>query len=66
MGSIKKQVISLIYLINKEINERKIDVLSLCDKLVLSFGEFIDLMNNPKNSLSLYIEILEEVRNETI
>ena len=66
MEPIKKQVISLICLINKEINERKIDVLSLCDKLVLSSDEFVDLMNNPKNNLSLYIEILEEVRNETI
>ncbi len=64
MEKIKKQVYSLIYLITKEIEERNIDVLELCDKLVLSSEQFIDLMNNPQDNLSLYIEILEEVRNE--
>ena len=43
MEKIKKQVYSLIYLITKEIEERNIDVLELCDKLVLSSEQFIDL-----------------------
>ncbi len=64
MENIRRQVISLIYQITKEINERNIEVLPLCDRLYLSSEEFLDLMNNPKNNLSLYIEILEEVRNE--
>lgn len=64
MESIRTQVISLIYQITSEIKKRNVEVLSLCDRLYLSPEEFIDLLNNPKNNLSLYIEILEEVRNE--
>ncbi len=64
MERIRTQVISLIYQITNEIKNRNIEILPLCDRLCLSPEEFIDLLNNPKNNLSLYIEILEEVRNE--
>lgn len=64
MERIRTQVISLIYQITNEIKNRNIEILPLCDRLCLSAEEFIDLLNNPKNNLSLYIEILEEVRNE--
>ena len=48
----------------KEIETRNIDVVSLCDNLSLNPNEFINLINNPVRNVSLYIEILEEVRNE--
>ena len=64
MEKLRRQVMILIYQITQEIKERNIEVLSLCNKLYLSPEDFIDLINNPKNNLSLYLEILEEVRNE--
>ena len=64
MDKVRRQAISLIYQITKEIKEKNIEVIPLCERLCLSPEEFLDLMNKPQNNLSLYIEILEEVRNE--
>lgn len=64
MEFINKQVLSIIHTITKEIEDRQIDIFNLCDRLVLEPNEFIDILSNPRNNLSLYIEILEEVRNE--
>ncbi len=64
MKFIDEHIKSLIQDILKEIETRNIDVVSLCDNLSLNPNEFINLINNPVRNVSLYIEILEEVRNE--
>lgn len=64
MKMIDEHINSLIQDIVKEIETRNVDVVSLCDNLSLNPSEFIDLINNPVRNVSLYIEILEEVRNE--
>lgn len=64
MKMIDEHINSLIQDIVKEIETRNVDVVSLCDNLSLNPNEFIDLINNPVRNVSLYIEILEEVRNE--
>lgn len=64
MKMIDEHINSLIQDIVKEIETRNIDVVSLCDNLSLNPNEFINLINNPVRNVSLYIEILEEVRNE--
>lgn len=64
MKMIEEHINSLIQDIVREIEERNIDVISLCDNLSINPDEFINLMNNPVKNVSLYIEILEEVRNE--
>ena len=53
MERIRTQVISLIYQITNEIKKRNVEIIPLCDRLCLSPEEFIDLLNNPKNNLSL-------------
>lgn len=64
MKMIDEHINSLIQDIVKEIETKNVDVVSLCDNLSLNPNEFIDLINNPVRNVSLYIEILEEVRNE--
>lgn len=64
MKTIDEHINSLIQNIVKEIETRNVDVVSLCDNLSLNPNEFIELINNPVRNVSLYIEILEEVRNE--
>ena len=64
MKMIDEHINSLIQKIVKEIETRNVDVVSLCDNLSLNPNEFIELINNPVRNVSLYIEILEEVRNE--
>ena len=64
MKMIDEHINGLIQDILKEIESRDIDVVSLCDNLSLNPNEFINLINNPVRNVSLYIEILEEVRNE--
>ena len=64
MKMIDEHINSLIQNIVKEIETRNVDVISLCDNLSLNPNEFIELINNPVRNVSLYIEILEEVRNE--
>ncbi|MBE6146132.1 MAG: hypothetical protein E7171_05870 [Firmicutes bacterium] len=64
MKMIDEHINSLIQNIVKEIETRNVDVVSLCDNLSLNPNEFIELINNPVRNVSLYIEILEEVRNE--
>lgn len=64
MKMIEEHINSLIQDIVREIEEKNIDVISLCDNLSINPDEFINLMNNPVKNVSLYIEILEEVRNE--
>lgn len=64
MKMIEEHINSLIQDIVREIEERNIAVISLCDNLSINPDEFINLMNNPVKNVSLYIEILEEVRNE--
>ena len=64
MEMIDEHISNLIQNIVKEIEIRNFDVVSLCDNLDLNPNEFINLINNPVRNVSLYIEILEEVRNE--
>ena len=64
MEMIDEHINSLIQNIVKEIEIRNVDVVSLCDNLDLNPNEFINLINNPVRNVSLYIEILEEVRIE--
>jgi hypothetical protein len=64
MKMIDEHINSLIQNIVKEIETRNVDVVSLCDNLSLNPNEFIELINSPVRNVSLYIEILEEVRNE--
>ena len=64
MKMIDEHINSLIQNIVKEIETRNVDLVSLCDNLSLNPNEFIELINNPVRNVSLYIEILEEVRNE--
>ena len=64
MKMIDEHINSLIQNIVKEIETRNVDVVSLCDNLSLNPNEFIELINNPVRNVSLYIEKLEEVRNE--
>jgi hypothetical protein len=64
MEMIDEHISNLIQNIVKEIEIRNVDVVSLCDNLDLNPNEFINLINNPVRNVSLYIEILEEVRNE--
>lgn len=64
MDIIKNHIANLIHDIVREIEVRKIDVVTLCDNLAIAPDQFIELINNPVNNVSLYIQILEEVRNE--
>ncbi len=64
MKIIEEHINSLIHDIVSEVESKNIDVVSLCDKLSLNPNDFINLINNPVRNVSLYIEILEEVRNE--
>lgn len=64
MDIIKNHIANLIHDIVREIEVRKIDVVTLCDNLAIVPDQFIELINNPVNNVSLYIQILEEVRNE--
>lgn len=64
MNIIENHITSLIRDIITEIDSNNVDVVSLCETLSLTPAEFIDLINNPVKNVSLYIEILEEVRNE--
>ena len=64
MDIIKNHIANLIHDIVREIEVRKIDVVTLCDNLAIDPDQFIELINNPVNNVSLYIQILEEVRNE--
>lgn len=64
MKIIEEHISNLIQDIITEIETRNVDVVSLCENLSLSPSEFINLINNPVKNVSLYIEILEEVRNE--
>lgn len=64
MNIIENHITGLISDIITEIDIRNIDVVSLCETLSLTPNEFVDLINNPVRNVSLYIEILEEVRNE--
>jgi hypothetical protein len=49
-----------------EIESKNIDIFELSEKLYYSPDDFVDLFKHPKNNLALYIEILEEVRNERV
>ncbi len=64
MKVIEEHIKSLIQDIITEIGTRHIDILAFCDKIALKPEELLDLINNPVNNVSLYVEILEEVRNE--
>lgn len=64
MKVIEEHIKDLINTIVTEIEARNIDVIALCESLSITPNEFINLMNNPVKNVSLYIEILEEVRNE--
>lgn len=64
MKSIDEHINNLIQDIIKEIETRNVDVVSLCENLSFNPNDFISYINNPVRNVSLYIEILEEVRNE--
>jgi hypothetical protein len=64
MRAIEQHITELISDIITEIDTNNVDVVSLCEHLGLNPNDFINLINNPVRNVSLYIEILEEVRNE--
>ena len=64
MKIIDEHINNLIQDIVREIEERNVDVVSLCDNLSMNPNDFINVIQNPVRNVSLYIEILEEVRNE--
>ncbi len=66
MDIVSVELENLMRNILNEIESKNIDIFELSEKLYYSPEEFVDLFNNPKKNLSLYIEILEEVRNERV
>ena len=64
MKIIEEHINTLVQDIVKEINSKNVDVVSLCTSLSLEPDVFVNLIKNPVRNVSLYIEILEEVRNE--
>lgn len=64
MKMIDEHINNLIQDIVREIEERNVDVVSLCDNLSMNPNDFINVIQYPVRNVSLYIEILEEVRNE--
>lgn len=64
MKMIDEHISNLIQDIVREIEEKNVDVVSLCDSLSMNPNDFINIIQNPVRNVSLYIEILEEVRNE--
>ncbi len=45
------------------IQEYDIDVVELCDRVCIEPNEFINILNNPRKNISLYLGILEEVQH---
>lgn len=52
---IEKLINDIIY----KINTYNVEVEDLCEKLYLSVSEFLDIINNPRENVSLYLEILD-------
>jgi hypothetical protein len=66
MDIVNKEMENLMSNILTEIESKNIDIFELSEKLYYSPDDFVDLFKHPKNNLALYIEILEEVRNERV
>ena len=66
MDIVNKEMENLMSNILTEIESKNIDIFELSEKLYYSPDDFVGLFKHPKNNLALYIEILEEVRNERV
>ena len=64
MNFIEMHITKIIKDIIDGIQEKNIDVVELCNKVCLEPSEFIDMLNNPRNNISLYLGVLEEVHND--
>ena len=58
---IEKDINILLKKIIFKINEYKLDVVDVCDKLYIKIDDFIDLISNPQNNISLYLDILSNL-----
>jgi len=56
---IELEIKNLISEIIDRIKNNNVDIVDLCDRLYLSDSGFVDIINNPKNNFSLYLEILD-------
>ena len=61
---IQREIYNLIYKIKAEIAYKKLDVVSLCEGMGITEEELYEYLTKPQQKISLYIEILEEVRND--
>lgn len=55
------EINKLIEKIKTNITRNDINISDLCEKLCFSEDEFIDIINNPRMNVSLYLEILDVV-----
>lgn len=66
MDYIDMHIIKIIKDILFNIDKYNINILTLCDNLYINSDDFINLLNNPVRNISLYLGILEEVKNEGV
>lgn len=62
MNFIEMHITKIIKDIIDTIQNKNINVVELCEKVCIEPNEFIDILNNPRNNISLYLGILEEVQ----
>lgn len=62
MSYIEMHINKVIKDIIETIQKNNVDVVELCEKVCIEPNEFVDILNNPRNNISLYLGILEEVQ----
>ena len=62
-GNIREQISYLIQDIKEKITIKNIDIYTLCQKIYMPIDSFFEVLDNPQNNASLYLEILEVIED---